>query len=534
MSRPPSNYKNPAECLERLQRLHLTDLAGCHQELKEMVAALLQSPPPPNQHLEVLEAARGSITFVQGELGRRYAAHPLPPNSSENATLLQVVGLWSDLARSCGLILQRDMEFQTLADQYALLAQRRLHFSGQVIVEYYRAHRSIPPGAWLQLHQNYLDAERLGVARIRVADPLNEVWRAQSSMEAYVASLLVDVANPFARGEREFNWICRWAQRFAPYCTLSEPAAGEAPGKYSLDLGQDHGLRPGGLLTTSPTLRRFDSQRLAGQIQAVVGQFKQGVSPATLGLGEDCPPDAAGRLLLSLYRPWGLAAAGRKYPRRGSRGAAQVTMDWQAIAFYIDGHPFEAPHAGNRRTSLDTDLNFMTFGARVEDAGEWDDQRRAAVAREKGYFCLPWQVADHSVGGFRLQRHPQGERSEHHQLVGIRPPDGNQFLLGRFSWLMFRQDSVLEAGIQVLPGLPRSVAVRTPGEGGEHRDAYHLAFILPPVPALKTEASLILPSGWFRPERLIEIHGEPPLRVRMTQLLERGANFDQISFSSVA
>ncbi|MDY0011500.1 MAG: hypothetical protein RBS40_01250 [Rhodocyclaceae bacterium] len=534
MSMAQPDYRNPAECLERLQRLHLTDLAGSHRTLREMVATLLQFPPAPNQHLEVLETARPHIAFVQGELGNRYAAHPLPPDSTENATLLQVAELWSDLANSCGLILQRDAEFHTLADQHALLAQRRLHYAGQVIVEYYRAHRSVPAGAWLQLHRHYQEAEKMGVARVRVADPLNEVWRAQSSGEAYVATLLVDVANPFSRGEREFNWVCRWAQRFAPYCTLSNPAEGEAPGKYGLDLGQDHGLRPGGLLAAAPTLRRFDSQRLAGQIQAIMTQFKQGVSPATLGLGEDCPADVAARLLLSLYRPWGLAAAGRKYPRRGSRGAAQVTVDWPAIAFYIEGRPFEAPRAGNRATSLETDLNFMTFGARVENTDDWDDHRRAAVAREKGYFCLPWQVADQSVGGFRVQRHPQGERTEHHQLVGVRPPDGDQFLLGRVSWLMFRQDGMLEAGIQMLPGLPRVVAVRTPGVGSDHREAYHLAFMLPPVPALKTEASLVLPSGWFRPERLIEIHGEPPLRVQLTKLVERGANFDQVSFTSVA
>lgn len=527
------DYRNPADCLELLRRLHPTDLMASHAKLLEMVRTLLDRPPAPNQHLEVLEAARSTIAFVQGELAARYADRPLPPESNENETLTRVTDLWDALAESCALILRRDMEHQTLEDQHALLAQRRIHYTSQCLLEYFRAHRAVPPGLWNRVHSSYAVAEKMGVSRIRVGDPLNEVWKAQSSAEAYAATLLVDLANPYGRSQREFLLVCRWAQRFAPYCMLQIPGEAEAPGKYGLDLALDQGLRPIGLLLPSLTLRRFDGQRLGTQIQAALAQLKQGVSPTSLGLGENCPVDLANRLLLSLYRPWGLSSVGRKYQRRGSRGAVDVLFDWESIAFFLHGKPFVLPKLPQQGTGLNTDLHFRTFGSRAEEIGDWNDQRRADFIRERGMRLFTWQIADQSVGGFRLQRHPEGERTEHQQLLGIRPSDSQQFLLGLVSWLMYRADGALEAGIYILPGTPQAVAVRSPGLGSGALNEPRLAFLLPAVPALKTEASLVLPTGWYRSQRPVEVYGATNLKVHLGNLLLRGANFEQVSFTSL-
>jgi hypothetical protein len=524
------DYSNPAECLELLRQLPLTDVDKSQAQLALMVATLLQHPPAANQHLEVLEAARGAIAFVQGELGSRYAAHPLPPDSVENETLKRVLMLWQDMAQSYALVLKRDAEYKTLGDQHVLLAQRKVHYRGQCLIEYFRAHRAVPPGLWTEMHAAFVDAERLGAPRVRVADPLNDVWKAQSCSEAYITVLLADLANPFGRSQREFNWVCRWAQRFAPYCALEALKDDDKPAKYGLDVVRDHGLRPLGILKQSPSLRRFDGSRLAGQIQAVLTQFKQGVSPSSLGLGEDCPTDAAKRLLLSLYRPWGLASAGRRFPRRGARGVAELACSWPAAAFYVQGKPFEPPSSGHRDSGLSTDLKFMTFGAVAEDA-QWTDERRRQTAVERGYFCQTWQVADQSVGGFRIVREPRGERVQHHQLVAIRPPDGTEFLLGCTSWLMYREDGQLEAGIHMLPGIPEVVAIRPTGVGAGQMP-FQLAFLLPAVPALKTSASLVISGGAFQAARVLELRSAQTMRVRMEELVSRGSNYDQVSIST--
>lgn len=526
----------PATCLELLQRLHPVDLEATHATLSAIVDRLLAARPAPNQHLEVLEAAREPMAFCQGELGRRYAAHPLPPDDDENATLLRVARLWNEVARSYALIAQQDAEAGTLADQRALLAQRRIHYTGQTLIEHFRAHRAVPAGCWAALHASFAAARAAGVDRIRVPDTLNAVWRAQSPLEAYVTVLLVELANPFGRSERELDWVVRWAQRFAPYCTLHAGALEHKPATYGLALGSDQGLRPLGLLEQTPPPLRFDGSALATQIQAVLAQFKRGVKPASLGLGENCPTEACARLLLSLYRPWGLGAAGRRFPRRGMRGEIELTGDWPAIGFAVEGEMFRPPRAdGTPRPSLREDLLGLTFGEHVTPAegSRHPQERQRHQAQRLGLACEAWELLDESVGGFRVQRRERGERLEHHQLAGIRPADGEQFLIADISWLMYRADGVLEAGLHVLPGVPRVIAVRETAQAGL-RKPFQQAFLLPAVAALKAEASLVLPGYWFQPGRVIEaLHDGTLCPLRLDKLLLRGSNYDRCSFTAL-
>ncbi|WP_230976806.1 hypothetical protein [Pseudothauera rhizosphaerae] len=526
------DYRNPAECLAELPKLHPLDVDATHATLSAMVAGLLDAVPAANQHLEVLEAAREQIALVQAEYARRYAAQPLPPDSEENNVLQSVVALWLGMARSYAQITRQDAPHGTLAEQLPLLIQRRLQYTGLAILEYLRAHRAVPRGYWADLHECFVIAEQSGKLRVRVSDPLNDVWHAQSALEAYVGVLLVDLGNPFARAEREFNLICKWAQRFAPYCDISADADPARHQTYALDLTLDHALRPIGVLTASASLRRFDGSRLSGQIQAVFGQLKQGVSPASLGLGSDCPAATAARLLVSLYRPWGLASAGRRFPRRGARGTASVCGDWLAIGYHVAGQVFEQPKALDGIKSLRSDISLMTFGER---APEVEHPRTAAErerrAEELGFACVHWQVADQSVTGFRLTQLQEHERLEHHQLIGIRPPDSDNFLLARISWLMYRNDGVMEAGVQVLPGLPEVLAARILTLHVGNRTPYSQAFLVPGTEALKTPDTLVLPHGWFQPNRVIEVfRNERLAQYRLLKALLQGPNFDQVSF----
>ncbi|MBT0962140.1 hypothetical protein [Denitromonas iodatirespirans] len=526
------NYSDPTVALATLRTLNPVNVVESHATLAAIVAALHATPPSPELHFEVLETARSAIAFVQDELAKRYADHPLPPDSVEEATLDRVVRLWQELARSYAQIAQRDATREALAAQRPTLLQRRLHYSGNVLLEYFRAHRAVPKGLWLDFHAGYAVAEQQGVARTRVADPLNEIWKAQSSVEAYVAVLLVDLSNPFGRSQRELTWVCRWAQRFAPYCTLSLPQEGEKPGTYALDLSRDHGLRPIATLSESPHLRRFDGSRLASQIQAVLTQFKQGVTPTSLGLGDDCSTEAGGRLLLSLYRPWGLASAGRRYTRRPTRGRLGLCTEWDAIGFYVLGKPFEPPKA-TAFNPLQTDIAAITFGERAEEV-PMQPEALKRLAIERGYIPQLWEIIDQSVGGFRLQSQPSAQRFEHHQLVAIRPPDGEHYLLAHISWLMYRPDGVMELGVHVMPGLPEGVAVRLIGLRAQANDPYRLGFLLPAVPALKAQPSLVLPGGWFHAQRIVELKmGSETMQIRLTRLVTRGSNFDRAEFTTL-
>lgn len=523
------DYTQPAACLDQLRKLHPIDFRTTHDTLSRIVHGLLGARPAPNQHLEVLEAARDTLGFAQGEMARAYTARPLPPGRDETQALERVVALWQAMARSYAVIAEADARAGTLDDQRALLAQRRLSYDGLALIEYFRAHRELPADMWRAVHAGYRDAVRAGLARVRVTDGLNEVWRAQSPQEAYIAALLVELSNPYGRSARELDWIIRWAQRFAPYCRLDEDIEGQKPTAYGVDSAGDGGLRPLGLLPRTPTLLRFDGSELALQIQSVLAQFRRGVTPASLGLGEDCPTSASARLLLSLYRPWGLASSGRRFPRRAKGGRVELTGDWLAIGFAINGELFHQPQGSPIHGRLNEDISLLTFGESAQLA-------TGSRASAHGHGLHPvfdtehWEVIDQSVAGFRLQHAGDGVRLEHHQLVGLRPLDAEQLLIADLSWLMYRSEGTLEVGVNILPGIPRVVSVRPPVAPGR-REPFHQAFLLPPAPALSSAGALVLPAMWFQTDRVIELReGERSRHVHLRKLLVRGSNFDQCSF----
>ena len=539
------DYRNPAQCLGLLQNLPTDNPVERFSVLADIIASLLVARPLPEQHLEILEIARPLIDKTRAKLPSLDGDELLPPDSQHNALLLKVIKLWRDLSRSYALVAALDAEAGTLKDQRALLAQRRTYYAGKIVSEYYRAHRALPAGVWSQAHECFIAAEQAGIYSIRVSDTLNVVWKAQSAQEAYISILLLDLANAFGRSGQEWTWICRWAERFAPYCTLSPNIEGRKPTTYGLDLAADHGLRPLGLLQKDSNPRYFDCNKLASQIQSVFAQFKQGVAPSSLGLGEDCGVEASARLLLSLYRPWGLASAGRRFPRRGSTGVVELCADWLTIGFHIQGKLFEQPrHNGPRAMTSSLgythdELALHTFGecaAGVETEltrnGKRNFSHQHIEAERLGLACEQWELLDQSVGGFRLQQRPHSGRFSHHQLVGLRPEDGEYFLLGQVSWLMFREDGLLEAGIHVLPGLPRVIAVRQRTESDDLREPYSQAFMIEASEVLQITASLILPEGWYKINGIIEIFDAGLERqLRMTQLLLRGPNFEQVGFT---
>ncbi|GAA5174974.1 hypothetical protein GCM10025771_05970 [Niveibacterium umoris] len=523
------DFSNPDTCLAWLASLNPTNLHEAHSALSAMFSALAETPPLPARHLEVLEAARSPVEFVQTELARRYAARPLPPVSQEDETLRIVLELWQHMLRSYTLIAQRSALDPAFIDRRPMLAQRRIHYHGALIIEYFRARREVPPGMWSELHRLYGAAEDWSVATVRVAEPLNETWRAQSCAEAYIAILLTDASNPYGRTPREFTWILRWAQRFAPHCSIHTDVSVDEKSAYAIDLSQDFGLRPIAVATAGKSLRRVDSQRLAAHIQAVVAQFKRGASPASLGLGEDCVQPACARLLVSLYRPWGLAAAGRRFPRRSSAGSIQIATDLPSIGFFVAGRPFEQPSEMRAGTFRDT-MSVYTIGEQVESAARSEAETYARAA-QLGLVLEHWEIADQSLQGFRIARHTSGSRIDHRQLVALRPADGENFLLAEISWLMYRGNGQLLAGVSLMAGVPQMVGARIRNANGVGlRENYHQAFILPAVPALKSESSLVIPAGWYQADRVIDVHGEKPFTARILRLVARGTTFDRVTF----
>lgn len=88
----------------------------------------------------------------------------------------------------------------------------------------------------------------------------------------------------------------------------------------------------------------------------------------------------------------------------------------------------------------------------------------------------------------------------------------------------------LIAGIKALPGLPVATAARVIEQASESHGQYHRAFLLPAVPSQDTDQSLVLPQGWFRNGRVVELFTDGAWRVKLQQVLDDGPGFERVSF----
>jgi hypothetical protein len=87
--------------------------------------------------------------------------------------------------------------------------------------------------------------------------------------------------------------------------------------------------------------------------------------------------------------------------------------------------------------------------------------------------------------------------------------------------------------MRLLPGLPSGTAVRPTGLNVQV-EKFVQALTLSAVQALGAPPTLVLPVGWYKPGRVIEMYGDSPQRVRLTELVERGGDFERVAYEKSA
>jgi hypothetical protein len=196
------------------------------------------------------------------------------------------------------------------------------------------------------------------------------------------------------------------------------------------------------------------------------------------------------------------------------------------VHYFVTGRAF-AVRGGSRQMSQVQHDEIATLG-RVATRHEEDSGPAPDFAVEA------WQIKDESASGLRLARVDPAASSRLvlGQLLGIRLADAKAFLLCTVKWLSVSVEFELRVGVQILPGAPQGVAIRAAGVNAA-AEQYTPAFLLPAVAALHTPETLIVPAGWFKPNREIEVITDRAGRLRLASVVDRGADFERVAFEAV-
>lgn len=508
-----------------LEHVPLANVAAAQQQLLAQLQEFNRYGTSAISRLATLEALREAAQFVQIEQARRFTNRALPMAEAESTVFDDTLALWKQI----WLGYLRCLEAAVAGDagvraQGGLVCQRMLSYTGLKMFHYHRAYRQVPPRVWHELHAGYAGAEELGVAEDAVKDYLNRDVNDTSARVAYLRALLLGMANPNELSQRQLTFVAFLLERWAEKVEVSkEPPAEDVP-SLAVDLASDVCPERDGPEAAKP--RYLDVKRLAKSLRNRIGLLRKGESPAKLALGEDCVQPSCEHLLVFLYRQWCQVKQPRGVERKRVTDIAKASHGMAAIHYYISGRVFKQHGEAKELTQQQRD-QIATFG-RVSTRDEDD------YSVVHGFLLENWHLEDESTQGLKMVRRAAdpGKRYSHGQLVGVKPADAKSFMLGQVRWLVQNDAGDLYAGIRLLPGLPAATAVRPTGLNV--LDAKYVpALSLTGVASLNAPPSLVLPAGWFKPKRMIEVYVEGHVKVRLTEIIDRGSDYERIAYEMV-
>ena len=488
-------------------------------ELDRLMDALLAAPPENENLFDRLEQLGQPVAVVARELARRYQNKPLPLGDGEDRLFRQVVSLWTQIAKAYAKCASR----QAAADgdpervrRMAASLQRSILHTGNAIFEHYQTRRGLPAGLWRDLHGCYACAEDAGVDTLAIADGPG---RSTHCAAAYIAVLLCEMARPYSLAPRDLTLVRGWATEWAPLVTLHRPLPGESLPPFVVDLTHDAAFRPSTERLQDSRLRRLDTDRLARQLRDRIGEMAASASskPENAGMRQ------TRRMLDHLSGPWSQTLAQRKFARQPASGAAGLCTGFEDIHCCLSGKAFAQP----RNSGIYDQIASVRLCAPREAVPAGDAQWQEATGPHPCNSDT-WEVVNHSANGFRIARGAAGGRVQLGQLLGLRPPDGDRFLLAKIAWLVQEAEGGLTAGVMVLPGMPTAVGARPVDRDGQSDGPFHPAFLLQPLSPGDRQC-LILPPGWYLNGGFVDLSSGQAGRVRMDVLIEESRDFQRIA-----
>jgi hypothetical protein len=523
---PPPAFTSSEECRAWLAGAALADPLQAQASLLSQLGRLNRQALPAAERLAILETLEKPVVFAQGECQRRFAGKPLPLTNAEQAVFDSCRTLWLHMTEGYRLCFEMGPAGDAAPDPGLVLLRGLKHLAAAQ-TDTYRGGHQPGTGFWRLVHEFFAAAERLGIAdRPVVAEPGNA-----TPLAVYGSMMLLHAASPNELAQRQFAWTTRWCQRWGGKLKVSAtpPGAGERAVPLCVDLESDRpaGYQPG----AGPGVRWLDTAELRRSVSSRLALLDQGESPAKLQLGQDCAQPACGQLLKQVYRRWCKGGIQRRHERHAVEGPCSFVYGIEAIHYYISGRkPFRPPGYADADQLRREREEIATFG-RVATRRDEDYSRQQGFRVEEWEVLTDWDMVNESATGLHLVRPPTDTTSRvgAGQLVAVQPAGARSLLLGSIRWAVMGSDGRVNAGVMIFPGQPEAVALRSTGLAAVN-EKYRQAFLLPAVPALDEGPTAIVPFAWYKRDRVLEVFTDRAWQIRLTELVDRGSEFDRVAF----
>ncbi len=497
----------------------LMPVAQAFESVQGQLRAMGAAELPPRERATLSEVLREPVAHLHTEFARRFAGKPQPASEREREAFERALalwqGLWDQYSACLKPLLEGDADLQGVK---AKLLQRGIFVGKQMILVHGLARRLPPPGLWQELHAYYRLAEMLECAVQAVSDDLTPNAVGISCYSTYSHALLLALADPCAMTVRQIEivdrWLDQWARKIFPY---AEQRESEGPVMMmDLDVGSGASLVHVAPTAGGASLRFGYPGKLATSVRGRLKRLAAGASPAELQLGHDLSVEQSIALLSYLDQRW------YQFPRRHPDARAAT------IELCAGGLPAAFFRIGGRTFDRQDPLGRLTYqgSQHLATLGALTDYDRFREEAERNYRWERW-TGDYEWSEASLVR--QG--NAHHrwfleQLVTVH--DEERIRLGYVTRVALSPDGQLALSLKFWPGSPRTLVAR-PQSTPFSEEAPVPGVELAETPEEKPQ--LIVPQRTFNPGRVLRtLDSGPERRLKLTRLLQRGADFERVAF----
>jgi hypothetical protein len=429
----PELETRPRQVKRWLESLPLGVTFESGRQLARHLAGLNRAALDADARLEMLEAHRQAAAPVLGELESMYTKADLPLGPGPRAALGLAREMLTELALGYRIAAtEHSAKMLATRKQLATLLQRAAHLTAARMFAAYKSYTPVPAGTWAELHELFVRADALGLAR--------EPAEGGAIADLYIEALMLSLTDPYRLGRGEAERVLQRLHTHRGLATLGQarprtPAGGhfivpcntDKPPKPSIGKLDDTGGADWRLLDTNPVVEKLRAT------PSSVTKAK-GISEADL--------------LAKLIRLWG------DPPKRASRrDPSEHTV---AISMGLDG-------VGH----------FVALQSKINMAREDEMLRRGITMpiaplplddQSEPIPVFEWDVVNASKGGLRVRRLGRTEQPiAVGEVAGIKLPGKPHWAIGVVRWITIFEEGGMEFGLQYLAPMARAVTVKAWG-----------------------------------------------------------------------
>ncbi len=540
----------PAKLEQWVESLPMGNVGETARQVYQALRELNRLKHPWSDRLNFLETLRAPLNFVLLELNRRFVGvvFPLSEKVSQQAKLSQALCREVALGYTEVAAAQIDKSFLN-RDKKALRTaiHRATTYLSHVLLTGYQTYAPQPEGVWQQLHGLYLHAEEMGVLRDPVSDPLHTEHEKTSISRIYKRILMLAMASPYRLRQGEavnvFKALGRWSAH-AEVLPYDSPHAQDALFVIHLDSDDEPDYRAFDLRDCDNSLCRLvTTQQLAKEVSRELEHSHNHQLHDALK-GFNLSPD----LLQRLAGAWALQ------PHRGShrtniRAKVEVVAGLTFIHHVLDnGHSHLDAHVAHYESHAVKAVAAKAKRPKVKDA--WKLFNPTEVPEKYLHHSTPppaepvaepeeeqisatihtWEVRNESSGGFRLAiPNDNSAQIQVGELFALRSPNQpNKWVVGVARWLRHNTQGELELGVHVIAPSATALAAKHSAKQAEPQRA----LLLPAMPKLKQDATVILPVKLFKSGDMVVIGSDTgQTEVELGDIKEQSGSFVRYAFS---